>query len=135
MNDFFEKPFAKFLRILVASLFVSFILFIFLQNAFESIWAGCFILIYYYMRENSNNTEKEINEDNKNFFFTNKFINTTGFSLAILLFTTLLAGLIYAYLISSKICIKGSFFYSEKQCAIQHVDNQYSQDDYSADNN
>jgi hypothetical protein len=135
MNNFLEQPFVKFIRILLASLVVSFVIFIFLTDAFKSIWAGCFILVFYYMHEGFDDIKKGSNEEDKSFLFTNKFTGIMTFSIIILIATTLLAGIIYTYSVHDQICIKGSFFYSEKQCAIQSVDEKYSPDYNSDDNN
>ena len=136
MNAFFEKPIVKFVRILVASLIVSLFISGFIHDAFKCIWTGCFIFIFYYIHDGFYDNKEDASEDNKALFFTNKFSKAISFSIAILVLTTLVASVIYGYIVSDRICTKGSLFYSEKQCAVQNFEEKYfPTPDDSSDNN
>ena len=133
MNKLSEKPFVEFMRVIIASLIVMFIVLIFVEgDYYKSIWAGCFIFLFYYMHGETMNKIMDVSKikKNDNIFFTKKFISTTAFSVAILILTTIMSGLIYSFLVGNKICAKNSFFYSAEQCVVKKIKENYFDDNY-----
>lgn len=126
--------FLKILRIIVASSITTFFIHAFTENAYRALWAGVFICILYAFYEVGSDMIKSVEHQEEGLFFTHRFMGIMVFSLFILGTTTFITEIIHSELIIDHYCEKESFFYSERDCALQNVkENFYEEYDGSDD--